>query len=1039
MLERIIDASIRNRFLVGLGVLLLLGWGTWAVLETPLDAIPDVSDTQVIVVTDVSGQAPRIVEDQVTYPLTTTMLAVPRTKAVRGISMFGVSLVYVLFEDGTDVYWARSRVLEYLNTARGRLPEGVAPALGPDATGVGWVFEYTVESDEHDLAQLRSLQDWFIRYRLLSVPGVAEVASVGGFVKEYQVRLDPARLRSLGIPSSRVAEAIRASNVEVGGRVLELAEREYMVRGRGYLRGVADLEAVPLLADSAGTAVTVGDVARVELGPAERRGVAERNGEGEVVGGIVVMRYGENAADVIASVKREIAAIERSLPPGVEIRTAYDRSELIRRAVDTLKETLVEESLIVALVCLAFLLHLRSALVAILTLPLGILISFIVMRWLGVTANIMSLGGIAIAIGAMIDAAIVMIENVHKHIERDPEADRWRVAAAASKEVGPPLFFSLLIITISFLPVFTLQGEEGRLFRPLAFTKTFAMAGAALLAVTFIPVAMALFVRGHVRPETANPLNRWARAAYAPLYGWAMRRRALVLGAALVALAVSWVPFKRLGSEFMPPLNEGTVLAMPTTLPGVSVTTMSRYLQWLDRTLMRFPEVESVFGKIGRAETATDPAPLSMTEAVVNLKPESEWRDGLTLDGLIDEMDAATRVPGVANLWAQPIRVRLDMLSTGIRTPVGIKVLGPDLATVDTLAGRVAALLQQRVEGTASAFAEPLLGGSYLEVDVDRPAAARYGVSVEDVQAVVATAAGGRVLTETVEGLERYPVTLRYARAFRDDPESLERFLVPAASGALIPLGQVADVRFTTGPSMIRSEDAVPAASIFVDVRGRDLGSYVEEARRVVASAIQMPNGYFLRWSGQYEALERVRERLKVVLPLTLLLIFLLLYLNFRSVAESLIVMLTLPFALVGSVWFLWILDYDLSVAAWVGMIALAGVAAETGVVMMVYLDLAYRLHLPEGARASRAELLRVIYDGAVNRVRPKLMTVTAIIAGLLPILWSSGTGASVMKRIAAPMVGGMVTSTILTLFVIPVIYLWWREGQLRRAGRLVE
>ena len=1033
MLERLIDWSIANRFLVGLGTLFLAAAGLHAVLNTPLDAIPDLSDTQVIVATDYPGQAPRIVEDQVTYPLTTTMLAVPRARAVRGISMFGTSLVYVLFEDGTDIYWARSRVLEYLNTVRGRLPRGVSPALGPDATGVGWVFEYTVESDEHDLAELRSLQDWLIRYRLLSVPGVAEVASVGGFVKEYQVELDPARLRSLGIPSSRVAQAIRASNVDVGGRVVELAEREYMVRGRGLLRGAEDLRSVPLTSDSLGVAVTVGDVARVKLGPAERRGIAEKNGTGEVVGGIVVMRFGENAYDVIQRVKHEIDAIERSLPPGVEIRTAYDRSQLIRRAVNTLKKTLIEESLIVGLVCLLFLFHLRSALVAVVTLPLGMLISFLVMRWIGVTANIMSLGGIAIAVGAMVDAAIVMIENVHKHIERDPEAERWRVVATASKEVGPALFFSLLIITLSFLPVFTLQEEEGRLFRPLALTKTFAMAGAALLAVTIVPVAMGLFVRGRIRPERANPLNRWMRAAYAPLFHASMRHRGLVLGAAVAALAVSALPFRRLGSEFMPPLNEGTLMAMPTTLPGVSVTRMSAYLQWLDRTLMRFPEVESVFGKIGRAQTATDPAPLNMTEAVVNLKPVSEWREGLTQEELIDEMDAATRMPGVANLWAQPIRVRLDMLTTGIRTPVGIKVMGPELATVDALAARIAALLQQRVPGTASAFAEPLLGGYYLEVEVDRAAAARYGIQVEDVQEVVATAAGGETLTETVEGLERYPVTLRYAPAFRQDPAAIERFLVSSPSGAQVPLGQVAEVRFARGPSMLRSEDAVPAASIFVDVRGRDLGSYVREARRVVASVIELPEGYFLRWSGQYESLARVRERLKVVVPITLLVVFLLLYLNFRNAAESLIVMLTLPFALVGAVWFLWALGYNLSVAVWVGMIALVGVAAETGVVMLVYLDLAYRERLAAGGIRNRAELVEALYEGAVNRVRPKLMTVTAIMAGLLPILWSSGTGASVMKRIAAPMVGGMITSTILTLVVIPAVYLWWRERELRR------
>jgi Cu(I)/Ag(I) efflux system membrane protein CusA/SilA len=1039
MLKRVIDWSIANRFLVGLGTLFLTAAGLYALLNSPLDAIPDLSDTQVIIATDYPGQAPRIVEDQVTYPLTSTMLAVPRAKAVRGISMFGTSLVYILFEDGTDIYWARSRVLEYLNTVRGRLPQGVSPALGPDATGVGWVFEYTVEGEGYDLAQLRSLQDWRIRYRLLSVPGVAEVASVGGFVKEYQVELDPARLRSLGIPSSQVAEAIRQSNMDVGGRVVELAEREYMVRGRGYLRGTEDLKDVALMADSLGTSVTIGDIAGVKLGPAERRGVAEKNGEGEVVGGIVVMRFGENAYDVIQRVKREIEAIERALPPGVEIHTAYDRSELIRRAVDNLKEKLVEESLIVALVCLLFLFHLRSALVAILTLPLGILISFVVMRWIGVTANIMSLGGIAIAIGAMVDAAIVMIENVHKHIEREPEADRWRVVADASKEVGPALFFSLLIITLSFLPVFTLQEEEGRLFRPLAFTKTFAMAGAALLAVTVVPVAMGLFVRGRIRDERANPLNRWARAAYAPVFYWSMRHRGIVLGGALVLVAVSMVPFRRLGTEFMPPLNEGTIMAMPTTLPGISVTTMSRYLQWLDRTLMRFPEVESVFGKIGRAQTATDPAPLNMTETVVNLKPESEWREGLTQEELIEEMDAATRVPGVANLWAQPIRVRLDMLATGIRTPIGIKVLGPDLATVDSLSGRIAALLQQRVEGTASAFAEPLLGGYYLEVDTDREAAARYDLRVEDIQGVVATAAGGETLTETVEGLERYPVTMRYARAFRRDPDAIESFLVSSPAGAQIPLGQVADVRFSGGPSMIRSEDAVPAASVFVDVRGRDLGSYVEEAQRVVASQIELPEGYFVRWSGQYESLARVRERLKVVVPLTLLVVFLLLYFNFRSVPESLIVMLTLPFGLVGGVWFLWILGYNLSVAVWVGMIALAGVAAEIGVVMLVYLDLAYHKHVPAKVKVSRMELVAVLHDGAVNRVRPVLMTVTAIMAGLLPILWGSGTGASVMKRIAAPMVGGMVTATLLTLIVIPVVYLWWRERQLRRQGVLVE
>jgi Cu(I)/Ag(I) efflux system membrane protein CusA/SilA len=1046
MLNALITWSAKNRFLVLLATLFIIIAGIWSILKTPLDAIPDLSDVQVILYTEFPGQAPQVVEDQVTYPLSTALLSVPKSKVVRGFSFFGASFVYVIFEDGTDIYWARSRVLEYVNSVSGKLPKGVSPTLGPDATGVGWVYQYAVLAKNKTLAELRTLQDWYLRYQLAKAPGVAEVASIGGFVQQYQVTVDPVKLKTYGIPLMRVAEVIRNSNRDVGGRTLEMAETEYMVRGRGYLRGKGDLENLVLKAQN-GTPVRVADIGRVELVADERRGLTELNGEGEVVSGIAMARYGQNALEVIHNLKAKVAEIGAGLPEGVTIQAVYDRSELIHRAIDTLKRTLAEESLIVALVCVVFLLHLRSALVAIIMLPVGILAAFIGMRAIGVNANIMSLGGIAIAVGAMIDAAIVMIENAHKHLERlKPGESRSEAMIVACKEVGPALFFSLLIITVSFLPVFTLEAQEGRLFAPLAWTKTFAMAAAAFLSVTLVPVLMLLFIRGHIRPEAENPVNRVLIRLYRPIIAGVMQWKKATIAAAVIVLAISIIPASRLGSEFMPTLNEGTLFYMPTTLPGLSVTKAAELLQTQDKIIKSFPEVASVFGKAGRAQTATDPAPLEMFETVINLKPESEWRPGLTTDKLIAEMDKALQFPGVANSWTMPIKARIDMLSTGIRTPIGIKVFGKDLVEMERLAKEIETVVKA-VPGTSSAFAERITGGFYLDIVPDRIALARYGLSVGEVMDVVAAALGGEMVTTTVEGRERFGVTVRYPRDLRSDPQAIAREVlvpVPAEMGgaaSMVPLGQVAEVKISTGAPAIRTENALLSAYIYVDIRDRDIGSYVAEARKAVNEQVKFTPGTYATWSGQFEYMERAIEKLKVVVPVTLLIIFLLLYMNFRRLTETLIVMLSVPFALVGGIWLMWWLGYNLSVAAAVGFIALAGVAAETGVIMLIYLDHAWTAirerRIADGALPTTADLYAAVMEGAVERVRPKMMTVTAIMAGLLPILWGTGTGSEVMSRIAAPMVGGMISSTVLTLAVIPAIYALVMQRRLvPRAGR---
>ena len=1037
MLAKIIGWSARNIFLVLLATLFVTLAGIYAVFKTPLDALPDLSDVQVIVYTEYSGQAPQVVEDQVTYPLTTAMLAVPKSRVVRGFSFFGASFVYVIFEDGTDIYWARSRVLEYLNSIAGRMPKGVTPQLGPDATGVGWVYQYAVLSEKHNLAELRTLQDWYLRYQLTGAHGVAEVASIGGFVQQYQVTVDPVKLRAYDVPLSRVTQVIRDSNRDVGGRVVEMAETEYMVRGHGYLRGKSDIENLVVKADR-GTPVLLRDVARVELGPDERRGLTELNGEGEVVSGIVIARYGQNALEVIRNIKNKIAEVSAGLPAGVTIKTVYDRSELIQRAIDTLKHTLLEEGLIVALVCMVFLMHVRSALVAVVMLPVGVLIAFIAMHALGMNSNIMSLGGIAIAIGAMVDAAIVMIENAHKHLERLKAGEsRNQAMIAACKEVGPSLFFSLLIITVSFLPVFTLEAQEGRLFSPLAFTKTFSMAGAALLSITLVPVLMMLFVKGRIMPEQKNPLNRVLIWSYRPVIASVLRRKKLTIVLALAALAITLYPASRLGSEFMPTLNEGTLFYMPASLPGMSVTKAAELLQTQNKIIKSFPEVASVYGKAGRAQTATDPAPMEMFETVINLKPQEEWRAGMTTDKLIAEMDRALQFPGVANSWTMPIKARLDMLATGIRTPIGIKVFGKDLAEMERLSKQIEAVVR-KVPGTTSAFAERLTGGFYLDITPDRAALARYGLTVGEVQDVIATALGGENVTTTVEGLERFGVNVRYPRELRSTPEQIAReVLVPTPDGAHIPLGELAKISVSKGPPSIRTENGLLSAYIFVDIRDRDVGSFVTEARRAVSDQVKFPPGYYATWSGQFEYMERAGAKMKIVIPITLLIIFLLLYLNFQRVTETLIVMLSVPFALVGGVWLLWLLDYNLSVAVAVGLIALAGVAAETGVVMLIYLEQAWQeiqAHCAaEGRKPTLDDLHSAIMEGAVERVRPKMMTVTAIMAGLLPIMWGTGTGSEVMSRIAAPMVGGMVSSTVLTLVVIPALYALAKAREMRK------
>ena len=1036
MIERVIDWSSRNSFLVLLAVLFLMGWGGWALIHTPLDAIPDLSDVQVIVFTEWEGRSPDLVEDQITYPIITSMLGAPRIKSVRGQSFLGLSFVYIIFEDGTDIYWARSRVVEYMQGVTGKLPEGLSPRLGPDATGVGWVFQYALvdESGQHDLAELRSFQDWYLRYWLQSVPGVAEVAAIGGFVKQYQVQVDPNKLLGYHLSLKQLIGAIRQSNNDVGGRVLEVNEREYMVRGRGYIQSLEDIRQIAVATDPQGTPITVRDLALVTLGPDMRRGVAELDGRGETVGGIIVMRYGEHALAVIDRVKAKLREIAPSLPKGMQIIPVYDRSQLILAAIATLKEKLIEVTVVVSLVSLLFLFHMRSALVAILTLPVAILLSFLAMYYLGITSNIMSLAGIAIAIGAMVDAVIVMIENAHKRLEQwertGQPGSRTTVIIHAAQEVGKPLFFSLLIISISFLPVFTLEAQEGRLFKPLAITKTAAMVFAALVSITLAPLLMVWLLKGKIRPEESNPINRLLINLYRPLVSGALRVRWLVLVLAVGAIVAVVPLYGKLGSEFMPPLNEGTILYMPTALPGISVTEATTLLQRQDQLLKQFPEVDHVFGKIGRARTPTDPAHFSMAETVVTLKPEAQWRPGMTWDSLIAEMDQRVKFPGMPNIWWMPIQTRTEMLATGIRSNLGIKVLGPALPEIERIGVNIERLLQG-LQGTRSAYAERVTGGYYLDFRVNREAVARYGLRVEDVEEVIESAIGGKNISQTVEGRERYPINVRYLRALRDDPESLRRVLVETPRGANIPLAQLAQISMMMGPPSIRDEQGSLAGIVFVDVAGRDLAGYVAEAQRVIREQLTLKPGYRLEWGGQFEYLERAKARLQIIVPLTVFLIFVLLYLNFRSVPRSLMVLLSVPFGVVGAIVLLFSLHYHLSVAVWVGIIALAGVAAETGVIMIIFLDEAYDRWEREGRLQSLADLREAIIEGAVQRVRPKMMTASAILFGLLPIMWSHGAGADVMKRIAAPMIGGMVTSTLLTLLVIPALYAIWRERHL--------
>ena len=1040
MIEKIIRWSVTNRFLIILMSIIIGAWGIRVMMTTPVDAIPDLSDVQVIIKTPFPGQAPQVVEDQVTYPLTTAMLSVPGATTVRGYSFFGDSFVYVIFEDGTDLYWARSRVLEYLNQVTGDLPSSARPALGPDATGVGWVYEYALQdrTGKHDLAQLRSIQDWFLKYELQTVPGVSEVATIGGMVQQYQVVVNPDALRAYGYPLSKIKSAIQRGNREVGGSVIEMGEAEYMIRATGYLKSIEDLAAIPLGFNATGTPVRLADIAEIRLGPQMRRGIADLNGEGEVVGGVIVMRFGENALTTIKGVKKRLEELKKSLPEGVEIVETYDRSALIGRAVNTLKVKLFEEFLVVVLVCLLFLFHLRSSLVVVLSLPLGILMAFIVMDAQGLNANIMSLGGIAIAIGAMVDAAIVMIETVHKKMERDDynEKSHWSVVTEAAVEVGPPLFFSLIIITLSFLPVFTLQAQEGRLFAPLAFTKTYSMAAAALLSITLVPVLMGYFIRGKVLPEHRNPINRALIWMYRPLISQVTRHPWRVMSAALLLVIVGFWPTSRLGSEFMPDLNEGDLMYMPTTFPGISTGKAQELLQQTDKLIRSVPEVKTVFGKIGRADTATDPAPLTMVETVIQLKPQEEWREGFGIDEIKNELNQRLKIPGVTNAWVWPIKTRIDMLATGIKTPVGIKVAGPDLSVIQQIGEDIEKVLK-KLPGTATAFSERVAGGRYVTVDILRDQASRYGLNIDDVQDVITTAIGGMNVTETVEGRERYPVNLRYPRGDRDSLERLKELAIVTPAGQQIPLSAVADLRVEDGPPMIKSENARLNGWIFVDIEGVDLGTYVKAAQAAVRDGVDLPAGYSLNWSGQYEYMERAKQRLKVVVPITLLTIVLLLFLNFRNMTEVLIIMGTLPTALIGGIWLLYLLDYHMSVAVGVGFIALAGVAVEIGVVMLVYLKQALAHHSHMAQEQSRPlnpkDLEHAVIDGALMRVRPIMMTVAAIIAGLLPIMLGGGTGSEVMRRIAAPMVGGMVSATLLTLAVIPAAFLLWQRLRLSK------
>ena len=1057
MIRGIIDLAFRNKFLVFIATFLIIVAGLFALKNTALDAIPDLSDVQVIVFTKYPGQAPQVVEDQVTYPLTTAMLAVPYAKVVRGYSFFGLSFVYIIFEDGTDMYWARSRVLEYINYVSGRLPKGVTPSLGPDATGVGWIYEYALvdKTGKHDLAELRSLQDWYLRYPLQTVDGVAEVASVGGYVKQYQVEVDPNALARYKIPLQKVRRAIKRSNGDVGGRLIEMAETEYMVRAKGYLQNIEDLNNIPVGVDGSGTPIRLRDVANVQLGPELRRGLVELDGEGEVAGGIVIMRFGENALSTIEGVRSKLAELQKGLPEGVEIVTTYDRGDLIDRAVDNLSEKLLEEFIVVSLVCIIFLLHARSALVAIVTLPIGILMAFILMQWQGLNANIMSLGGIAITIGAMVDGAIVMIENAHKHLESAVKkkgaeldsAERWRAIADASKEVGPALFFSLLIITVSYLAIFTLQAQEGRLFKPLAFTSTYAMAASAILAITLVPLLMGYFIRGKIMPEAKNPVNRLLHFLHSPSLSLTMRWRKLTLVLALGLLVATVWPMSKLGSEFMPPLDEGDILYMPTTFPGISITKAKELLQQTDKILKTFPEVASVFGKVGRAETATDSAPLAMIETIIRLKPKEEWLDPTkTTKDLMNEMDAAIKFPGLANAWTLPIKTRIDMLSTGIKTPIGIKVSGPDLNVLGRLSGEIERAMQT-IPDTLSAFGDRAVGGYFLDFDINREAASRYGLTTGDVQDVIKSAVGGMKITQTVEGLERYPVSLRYPRELRDDPEKLKRVLIPTPTGAQIPLSSVADIQLRRGAPVIKSENARPNAWIYVDIKTSDIGGYVELAKKVLEDQVKIPPGYTVVWSGQFEYMERAAERLRIVIPLTLLIIFLLLYFNFRNLTAPIVVMLSIPFAMVGGIWVVYWYGFNISVAVAVGFIALAGVAAEIGVLVLTFINQSVAEHrhakgLEQGEHHAVAmpltpqEITAAVHHGTSERVRPIAMTAVAVISGLLPIMFGGGTGSAVMQRIAAPMVGGMVTTTLLCLLVLPVIYGWILQWQERRAHK---
>lgn len=1042
MITKIIRWSIANRFLVLLATGILTAWGIWAMSKTPIDALPDLSDVQVIIRTSFPGQAPQIVENQVTYPLTTTMLSVPGAKTVRGYSFFGDSFVYVLFEDGTDPYWARSRVLEYLNQVQSRLPPQATTALGPDATGVGWIYEYALvdRSGKMDLSQLRTLQDWFLKYELKTVPNVSEVASIGGMVKQYQIVLDPDKLLAYKIPHRKIIDAVQKANQEAGGSILELGEAEYMVRSSGYLKSLDDFRRIPLTVSDAGVPVLLGDVARIQIGPEMRRGIAELNGEGEVAGGVIIMRSGKNALATIEAVKAKLKKLKASLPPGVEIVPTYDRSTLITHAVTNLEHKLIEEFIIVAVICAIFLFHIRSALVAVISLPLGILAAYIIMYYQGVNANIMSLGGIAIAIGAMVDAAVVMIENAHKHIETWNRAhpsgqldgeERWRVIGDAAAEVGPALFFSLLIIVLSFIPVFTLEAQEGRLFSPLAFTKTYAMAAAAGLAVTLIPVLMGYLIRGRIPDEQRNPLNRFLITTYRPLLNGVLRfpKTTLVI-AAVIAMVTVW-PLSRLGAEFMPPMDEGDLLYMPSALPGLSPSKADELLQQTDRLIKSVPEVQTVFGKAGRAETATDPAPLEMFETTIQFKPRDQWRPGMTTDKLVAELDRVVKVPGLSNVWAPPIRSRIDMLATGIKSPVGIKVAGANLQEIDRITGAIERVVK-KVPGVSSALAERLNGGRYIDVDIDRSAAARYGLNIADVQSIVSAAIGGDNISETVEGLQRFPINVRYPREIRDSIENLRQLPVLTERGAQIRLGDVASIRINDGPPMLKSENARLSGWVYVDIHGRDLSSAVHEMQQAVAKEVKLPTGYSISWSGQFEYLERAAAKLTIVVPATLLIILLLLYLTFRRIDEAVLIMATLPFALAGGIWLLWLLGYHLSVASGVGFIALAGVSSEFGVIMLLYLKHAWEDRLAQG-RDSEADLLDAIREGAVLRVRPKAMTVAVIIAGLVPIMIGSGAGSEVMQRIAAPMVGGMITAPLLSMFVVPVVYLLLRRRQLRR------